>query len=154
MINSSHTMLSLGVLLLMGCGGGGGSSPPPPTPTPTADNAINTDVINDPSPPPNTSSTRLADNVISADSSLRVFDAFYLDLDLTRLEHQGHYHFLKVQDKRGNTLFLGQINDQGQIQVPVHVTANDFPLIAHIFSELATDKTTTIEVNYDPSFIQ
>jgi len=135
---------TVGFLLLMGCGGGGGSSAEP---------GVATEVAT-PEQPAFSSSTRLADNVITDGTSIRMFEKITVRIDLSSVEHQGNFRFLKMNDRNGNVLFLGQTVKEGQIQLPLHITANDFPLNAHIFSELATDNTHIIEVDYDASFNQ
>jgi len=152
MIFLKQFLFSLGFLLLMGCGGGGGGS----AESGLATNVDAPDPIQVATTEPSvfTSSTRLADNVIANKASIRMFEKYTIRIDLNLIEHQGNFRFLKMNDRNGNILFLGQTNKEGEIQLPLHVTVNDFPLNAHIFSELASDETHIIEVNYDASFIQ
>ena len=147
MITPKRLLYSVGFLLLMGCGGGGGGSESSAEPSVTT-NVATTEQ------PAFTSSTRLADNTIIDGTSIDVFEKITVHIDLNMIEHQGNFRFLKMNDRYGNVLFLGQTTKEGQILLPLHITANDFPLNAHIFSELATDDTHIIEVNYDASFIQ
>jgi len=141
----------------MGCGGGGsggnsGGNSGDNSPEPDLLTSVNAVATTE--QPAFTSSTRLADNVITDGTSIRMFEKITVHIDLSSIEHQGSFRFLKMNDRNGNVLFLGQTTKEGQIQLPLHITANDFPLNAHIFSELATDDTHIIEVNYDASFIQ
>jgi len=152
MIFLKQFLFSLGFLFLMVCVRGGGGS---------AESGLATSVD---APDPNqatteepsvfASSTRLADNVIANKASIRMFEKYTIRIDLNLIEHQGNFRFLKMNDRDGNILFLGQTNKEGEIQLPLHITANDFPLNAQFFSELASDDTHIIEVNYDASFIQ
>jgi len=146
MIFLRRFIFTVGFLWLMGCGGGGGGGS-------TAEPGVATEVAT-PEQPAFSSSTRLADNVITDGTSIRMFEKITVHIDLSSIEHQGSFRFLKMNDRNGNVLFLGQTVKEGQIQLPLHITANDFPLNAHIFSELATDDTHIIEVNYDASFNQ
>jgi len=151
MIFLKQFLFTVGFLLLFGCGGGGGGGG-------SAESGLSTNVdaadLATTEPIVSTSSTRLADNVIANKASIRMFEKYTIRIDLNLIEHQGNFRFLKMNDRDGNILFLGQTNKEGEIQLPLHITVNDFPLNAHIFSELASDETHIIEVNYDASFIQ
>jgi hypothetical protein len=131
-------MLSLALPLLINCGGGEDSS---------------ADVIEPPStqiPTENTSNTTLLkDNPHSQVSTVKVFDNYSINIDMTEINMQGEYLFLKIIDKHKKALFLGQIILHDNIKVPLTIVADSFPLVVELYSESKEDKTISYEVYYD-----
>ncbi len=140
-------MYTISIFLLVGCGGGGGSSNAP------GDVTI-PEELTPPEGDPKALSTRLADNPSTEESTVIVYEGFKLNVDIDSIEKQGEFRFLKVLDQNGKTLFLGQVTEMGKLTIPLHITAESFPLGVQVFSELLSDETTKMEVGYDSSFVQ
>jgi hypothetical protein len=133
-------ILPLVLPLLINCGGGG-------------DEDSSADVIETPStqlPTENKSDTTLLkDNPHSQVSTVKVFDNYSLNIDLTEISMEGEYLFLKIIDKHKKALFLGQVVLQDNIKVPLTIVADSFPLVVELYSESKNDKTISYEVYYD-----
>jgi hypothetical protein len=131
-------MLTLALPLLINCGGGGDSSTAAVTPqieTSTEETGSKT--------------TLLKDNPISQASTVKIFDNYSIDIDMTEINMQGEYLFLKITNKEKNSLFLGQVDPLNNIKVPLTVVADSFPLMVELYSESKEDKTISYEVYYD-----
>ncbi len=132
-------MLPLALPLLMNCGGGGGESTSDdivaPIEVTTGDTANKT--------------TLLKDNPISEVTSVKVFDNYSINIDMTEIKMQGEYLFLKVVDKDKKALFLGQVVHHDNIKLPLTIVADSFPLLVELYSESKEDKTISYEVYYD-----
>jgi hypothetical protein len=82
-------------------------------------------------------------------STVKVFDNYSIDIDMTEINMQGDYLFLKITNKDKKALFLGQVVHHGNIKVPLTIVADSFPLIVEVYSESKEDKTISYEVYYD-----
>ena len=132
-------MLPLALPLLMNCGGGGESTSGdvvvPPIQDTTEDTGNNT--------------TLFKDNSISEVTAVKVFDNYLIEIDMTEINMQGEYLFLKIIDKDKKALFLGQVVHHNNIKLPLTVVADSFPLLVELYSESKEDKTISYEVYYD-----
>jgi hypothetical protein len=130
--------LALALPLLINCGGDEDSS---------------ANVIEEPPaliPTENTGKTTLLkDNPHSQGSPVKVFDNYSINIDMTEINMQGEYLFLKIIDKHKKALFLGQIVLHDNIKVPLTIVVDSFPLVVELYSESKEDKTISYEVYYD-----
>ena len=130
--------LALALPLLINCGGDEDSS---------------ANVIEEPPaliPTENTGKTTLLkDNPPSQGSPVKVFDNYSINIDMTEINMQGEYLFLKIIDKHKKALFLGQIVLHDNIKVPLTIVVDSFPLVVELYSESKEDKTISYEVYYD-----
>lgn len=133
-------LLILAVPLLMNCGGGGDDSNAVTVVTPPIENTTEDTGSN---------TTLLKDNPLSQMSTVKVFDNYSIDIDMTDINMQGEYLFLKITDKDKEALFLGQVVPDDKIKVPLTLVADSFPLLVELYSELEEDKTISYEVYYD-----
>jgi len=68
---------------------------------------------------------------------------------MTEVNMQGEYLFLKIIDKDKKALFLGQVVHHDNINIPLTIVADSFPLLVELYSESKEDKTMSYEVYYD-----
>ena len=136
------SILTLALPLLMNCGGGGGgeSSSTATVVTPPVESATQET---------ESDTTLLIDNPISKVSTVKVFDNYSIDIDMTEINMQGDYLFLKIINKDKKALFLGQVVHHDNIKVPLTIVGDSFPLVVEFYSESKEDKTISYEVYYD-----
>jgi hypothetical protein len=141
-------MLISALPLLINCGGGGGGESSTATVvTPSVENV--TEETESDTQETETDTTLLIDNPIPQVSTVKVFDNYSIDIDMTEINMQGDYLFLKITNKDKKALFLGQVVHHGNIKVPLTIVADSFPLIVEMYSESKEDKTISYEVYYD-----
>ena len=117
---------------------------------PTEDTGNTTTLIKDnPTEDTGNTTTLLKDNPISQVTSVKVFDNYSIDIDMTEINMQGEFLFLKIVDQHTKPLFLGQIVHHDNIKIPLTIVADSFPLVVELYSELKEDKTISYEVYYD-----
>ncbi len=132
-------ILPLAFPLLMNCGGGGENT--------SSDVAVHP--IDYATEDIDNNTTLLKDNPISEVTSVKVFDNYSIDIDMTEVNMQGEYLFLKIIDKHKKALFLGQVVHHDNINLPLTIVADSFPLLVELYSESKEDKTISYEVYYD-----
>lgn len=138
-------MLISALPLLINCGGGGGGESSPATVSPPVESATEeTETATQ-----EADTTLLIDNPIPQMSTVKVFDNYSIDIDMTEINMQGDYLFLKITNKDKKALFLGQVVHDGNIKVPLTIVADSFPLLVEMYSESKEDKTISYEVYYD-----
>jgi len=149
-------MLPLALPLLMNCGGGGDENSnadavvTPPIENATEDTGNSTTLIKDnPTEDTGNTTTLLKDNPNTQVTSVKVFDNYSIDIDMTEINMQGEFLFLKIVDQHTKPLFLGQIVQQDSIRIPLTIVADSFPLVVELYSELKEDSTISYEVYYD-----
>ena len=142
------SILTLALPLLMNCGGGGGeSSSTAIVITPPVESA--TEETESATQETESDTTLLIDNPISKVSTVKVFDNYSIDIDMTEINMQGDYLFLKIINKDKKALFLGQVVHHDNIKVPLTIVGDSFPLVVEFYSESKEDKTISYEVYYD-----
>ncbi|PCI57906.1 MAG: hypothetical protein COB45_02480 [Gammaproteobacteria bacterium] len=131
-------MLPLALPLLMNCGGSENTS-----------GDVGVTSIEDITEGTGNNTTLFKDNPISEVTSVKVFDNYLIDIDMTEINMQGEYLFLKIIDKHKKALFLGQVVNHDNIKLPLTIVADSFPLLVELYSESKEDKTISYEVYYD-----
>jgi len=139
------SILTLALPLLMNCGGGGGGGGGESSSTAT----VVTPPVESATQETESDTTLLIDNPISKVSTVKVFDNYSIDIDMTEINMQGDYLFLKIINKDKKALFLGQVVHHDNIKVPLTIVGDSFPLVVEFYSESKEDKTISYEVYYD-----
>ncbi|MCG7585394.1 hypothetical protein [Photobacterium sp. OFAV2-7] len=92
-----------------------------------------------------TESTRLSDNNAPPNARFEQYRISAFELDPSQFALAGNRVFLKVYSSSGNVLFLGQINKQKPVSLPLSLPNSERVVKFDLFSDLDGDNSISRE---------